>query len=350
MVWSGEHSPATMELKADQTVNVSLRLRTVMTDGRGTALSRSPAFATQILTSELVAGDIPDGSIGDGKLDRITDPIAILSADITSLAAGKITTGTLAADVAVLGTVQAGQIQTGSIASDVAILGTVLAQQIIGTTISAVAYSLISGTETMTIDSTDGFKQVSTGSDSNTITIHNGRIEVFDGTSVRTRFLPNSWKIGNSAFTDVYAELRKDNTEGGLLELKNNSDEFGVVVRADSTGGGRQFVYNGTSTTSLAKVGVEISGVDSDLGETNSGYISIRDSGGTSKRVELGVDGSGEGLIKSVGTTTADVQAVVSTNSAVIRGSSTAGNNGLYVNGNQTPGHPPPLSSSDRCS
>ena len=40
----------------------------------------------------------PDGSIGDGKLDRTTDPIVILNADIANLNAGKLNAGTLSVD------------------------------------------------------------------------------------------------------------------------------------------------------------------------------------------------------------------------------------------------------------
>jgi len=384
-VWEGRNSPAVFTVSADIDTTVVGRVRTVMKGGvGGSDYESSPSFAASILKLGIGASDIINESIGDAKLDRVTDPIAILSADITSLTAGKISAGSIASDVAVLGTVLAGQIQTGSIAADVAVLGTVAAGQIqagsiasdvavlgtvaagqiqagtiasnvavLGTvvasqiaagTISAVnvsagTYSLISGSETMTIDGTNGFRQVSSGGTPNTTTIHNGKTEATDGGTNLLRLTPTAITLNNNAATDTYVHIRKDSTEGGYIELKNNSDEYGAILQAEAGAGGRLTIYNGTSTTSVGKVGVIVTGDGLNLGQADSGYIRVNNAAGTAK-VELGVQSGGnDGKIAALGTTIADIVAWIdSTHYSLSRASSTAALNGLYVNGNQVVG------------
>lgn len=371
LVASVTDSPAAFSVHSDDDTNVSIAIRTFTKDGLSSGPDSSPTVATAIVRTLLTAAEIAAGSIGDSLLDRSTDPIVVTNADVSDLAAGKITTGSLAADVAILGTVLAAQIQAGTISS---------------VNISAGTYSLVSGSETMTIDGTNGFRQVSTGAAANTTTIHNGKLEVSDGGTNRTRLFPTFLQFGNDAFTDIYVHIRKDSTDGGYIELKNNSDVYGTVLQAEAGGGGTLTCYSGASTTSTGRPAVRITGEATNLGKTDSGYVAVNNSSSANK-VELGVDGGDNGYISvtndtgsesviigsdanlgqadsgyvavnnaagtvkaemgvqsggndgkvvASGTAAVDVLAWIdSTHYSLSRASSTAALNGLYVNGNQ---------------
>jgi hypothetical protein len=191
----------------------------------------------------------------------------------------------------------------------------------------------------MTIDGTNGFRQVSSGGTPNTTTIHNGKTEATDGGTNLLRLTPTAITLNNNAATDTYVHIRKDSTEGGYIELKNNSDEYGAILQAEAGAGGRLTIYNGTSTTSVGKVGVIVTGDGLNLGQADSGYIRVNNAAGTAK-VELGVQSGGnDGKIAALGTTIADIVAWIdNTHYSLSRASSTAALNGLYVNGNQVVG------------
>jgi hypothetical protein len=383
-VWEGRNSPAVFSVSADIDTTVVGRVRTVMKGGvGGSDYESSPSFAASILKLGVGASDIINESIGDAKLDRVTDPIAILSADITSLTAGKISAGSIASDVAVLGTVLAGQIQTGSIAADVAVLGTVAAGQIqagsiasdvavlgtvaagqiqagtiasnvavLGTvvasqiaagTISAVnvsagTFSLTSGNNTMSIDGTNGFS------------IDNTVIDVFAALDNGQFSIRNMISNNRQTFIDVDT-VKGLNSNGNIAwRLRSDTEDLGEAnsgylaisdavasdrVELGVTGGNNGYisVTNDTGSESV------IVGSDGNLGQADSGYVACNNAAGTVK-AQMGVQSGGaDGKIAAVGTTTVDIVAWIDgTHYSLSRASSTAASNGLYVNGNQVVG------------
>lgn len=263
MIASVEAPPAAFSLESDQDTSVAVQVRTVMKDGLGSTLAQSPSVGLSITHAP---PDIPDGSIGDAKLDRITDPIQITAADITSLNADQINAGTLNVGVILASNIAASQISAGTLTS---------------VNVSAGTYSLISGSNQMTIDGTNGFRQYHS-SDSQEVKILLGEITLTD--------------TGGSPNLSTYVQAGKVFTNHGAnvsINIDNNSGRGAVVC------------YN--TIDSFETCG-------------------------------MAWDGSNQPLIQANGTTNADLQAVVGSNNAVVRSSSTAALNGLYVNGNQVVG------------
>jgi len=96
MVASVSNPPAAFTVTADQDTVAVLYVRTVMKDGRASAIYECPAAAVNVY--RFVAGpeDISPGSIQNQHFDRVSAyRIKIVDADIVSLTANKITAGTL---------------------------------------------------------------------------------------------------------------------------------------------------------------------------------------------------------------------------------------------------------------
>lgn len=310
-------SPASFSITADEDKSIALLVRTILDDGRGTDLNASPSVGTSIILDPLGSGDIGDGTIGDSKLDRSTDPIVVTSADILNATIATADIANLAVTTALIDDASITNAKIGNAAVDTAQIAnlavtdalidnatitsakivsitaaSILAGTITSVNMSAGTYSLISGTETMTIDGTNGFQQISTGGDANSTTIHNGLLQISDGGTNRVKISPGQIIFGNDDFSNATIDIQKDPTNGGFITLKNNSDEFGVRLEADTIGGGKLSVWNGTSTDSSGVPGVFIAGVDDNLGQTNSGYIAVSNSGGSAK-IKLGIDSGG---------------------------------------------------------
>ncbi len=285
-------APATVQLTSDRDTTVVLSVRTIMKNGLSTSINIAPTVTTAITQTPLSAADIADGSIGDAKLDRVTDPIIIDTADIAAAAIGTaqiqnaaITNaliGNLAVDTAqiaaaAVGTAQIGTAQitnalidtmaankvlAGTFVAGVVYAGTVVAANILAGTMSAVnisagTFALTSGFNVMTIDGTNGFKQLHSPSGDS--------IEMLGG-----QFL-----IRTSGSSRVIGQIRNDGGSIGLL--------------------------NGTTNV----VGLEAD--DIDLGQANRGYMFVKNSSGTEK-VEIGVDSGGSGRIDVDGTQVIGVQ------------------------------------------
>jgi len=96
MVASVTEPPAAFTVTADQDTVAVLYVRTVMKDGRATAVTESPAVAVNVYRYVASSSDIAEGAIQDQHFDRVSAyRIKIVDADVVSLSANKITSGTL---------------------------------------------------------------------------------------------------------------------------------------------------------------------------------------------------------------------------------------------------------------
>ena len=320
-------------------------------------------------TGAILEADIGDAEITTAKIGNA----AITEAKIDNLAVtdAKIANATITA--AKIVSLDANQINAGTMTA---------------VNVSGGTFTLTSSPNTMTINGTVGFQQVHSTS-GRTVDIINGLVDVQDGGTYRSRMNPTQFDIGNDALTQIYFRVRRDSTDGGYLELENNSNIHGAIMRADSNGGGALFIYSSNSTTSFSRpavsirgdgvidlgladsgyiavnnevvaarveIGVDggdngyisvsndagnesvIVGSDNNLGQADSGYVACKNTSGTVV-AEMGADASGEGRCVATGSTLADVLAFIdSTHYSLARAHSTAALNGLYVNGLQVVG------------
>lgn len=264
-------APAAFEVKSDSDVTVVAFLRPVMKDGTSIPALDCPTIAFNVtVTESITAGDIADESIGDAKLDRTTDPIVVGTADIANAAITTAKIGTAQITTALIANLAVGTAQIANAAiTDAKILslsaakittGTLSAITISSCTINSSAYTLASGNNQMLIDGTNGFNQVNTSTGFLT--------KIIDGT------------------------ITFFNTSGGS-----------IVGGIGAQNSGAQMLLYGSGGSPVVKAYSDAV----DLGQANSGYISVANTSST-ERVEIGVNSSDEGEIHINGTKVVGVQ------------------------------------------
>ena len=148
-------------------------------------------------------------------------------------------------------------------------IGTVSVDKLIGNLIQGFAFQLISGSQQMDINGTQGFRQYNSGG----LT----EIRIFNG-EISLRY--NGTEIGRlNGFFGT-----------GFLELKSLSG--GGSAQLDASGGVGSIIARNTSGTLVSLL--DSSGT---IGQSGSGYLSIRNSSAFS-RVELGVDSGNNGQVR----------------------------------------------------
>jgi hypothetical protein len=236
--------PATLVLEADSNSAKTIIGRTRMRNGQGSDFQASPTVTATINKLEVTGGSLADGSVGDNKLDRVTDPVTIQTADIANLAvnnakiadlaATKITAGTLAAGVIYAGTINATQVNAGTLNS---------------VNVNAGTYSLISGVNQMTIDGTDGFKQLNTSNNRFT-QIVNGEINITQGAAKLSLGIESALALRNLLsflVTDLtLSSGGQTQITSGRLRLFNAFGSEKVQIGTEASSGDGAIWINGT--------------------------------------------------------------------------------------------------------
>ena len=298
-------APATFQLTSDTDVSVAIRVRTIMKNGLATTLEQSPVITTAITQNPPTIGA---GTVGDAALDRSTDPISITSSDILNATIGTADIGNaqitnalianLAVDTAQIANLAVGNAQindlaatkitTGTLAADVILASNILATQISAGTLSAVnisagTFALASGDESMAINATDGFKQIQ------------------PSTGNFTRMLGGGFRCSNAAGT-LTATMHTDGIGVGDGSIKF-SEMINTRVSVNNALGGYRAALllhaNDGRVVVNNAAGAEMARLDSGggLGQTDSGYVLCKSSGGDLK-AEMGVNASGDGEVK----------------------------------------------------
>ena len=194
-------SPATVTVTATATTAVVLFLKTIMKNGLESPLSKCPTVSTNITTAgQIGTSDIADNAITNAKMADASIGTAeiinlsVTNAKINDLAATKITAGTLVAGVIYSGTINAVQINAGTLNS---------------VNVNAGTYSLISGLNTMTINSL-GFRQ--SHSSGAIVSLIDGAVTISRG----TRFIT----LAASSSASISASLLLQGTGGDTIDLR----------------------------------------------------------------------------------------------------------------------------------
>ena len=325
-------------------------------------------LSADIGTAEIKTANIDALAVTDAKINTLqaskitTGNLAADVAVLGSVVASQIQAGSIAADVAVLGTVQASQIQAGSIAADVAVLGSVVASQIQAGSIAAdvavlgtVVASQIQAGTISSVNMQAGTFLLSSGGVTTTITASTGFYTENDAVNTFAQMVGGQLTLGdtdtNNKVNSAAAGTAYLNSSGNtVVDIANDNDDLGqansgFIAVANSFGsrkvqlgvdGGDNGFIKVTNDTGSESVTI---GSDANLGQADSGYIAVRNAAGTIK-AEMGVlSGGNDGKIASTGTALADVIAFIDISHFVLaRASSTAASCGLYVNNIQVVG------------
>lgn len=268
-------APAAIQLNADTNVVVTVYLVPKLRDGRQLSPDGSPSVTIDITQSPLTAEDIPDGSIGDSKLDRTTDPIVVTNADIANatiqsakianLDAAKINAGILAAGVILTENINATQINAGTMTA---------------VNVDAGTYTLTSGANQMQITGTNGFRQVNTSGTSDEVRIIDGEIYIENSSSPtsssQTILGKGSLDLdfgGNSGI-----RLSADGTSGDLILGTSGAGMYGTLDIWD--GSGNQVVNVAGNDDFDITLPLKFGGVSTPSGEAGHGKIWYNNSAG----------------------------------------------------------------------
>lgn len=238
-----QYSPATLTVVTDTAAPFIFKIRPIMATGEEISIERAPAIAATIPVPVVESADIANNAVQTQHIANL----AVTDAKILTLTANKLTAGTINAAIISVINLNASNINTGTLNASVVNVTNLNASNIVTGTltsinISAGTYSLISGSNQMSINGTNGFRQYNSSS-GRSVRLFNGQFEMdVDGSSVT----PSQLTLRSQTFAETpRLFLRGDGGSGGYIDAYVDGTNSNIPGVIDIGGTGARLEVNG---------------------------------------------------------------------------------------------------------